>query len=81
MPMLLSGPMSMVKVPSAVSLPVEVNTTENVVSPCKAGARVSTGSTVKVQAFAPVPRVTVILLASTPVGSAQVTVWEECSVM
>ena len=72
--MVLSGPMFTVKTPVVVSPPVEVNSTENVVSPWEAGARVSTGSTVKVQLWAPVPRVTAILVLSTPVGSPQDTV-------
>ena len=69
---MLSGPMLTVKVPVVLLPPAEVMTTLKVVSPCEAGARLSTGSTVKAQLL-PV-WVTVILLASTPVASAQVKV-------
>ena len=70
-----------VKVPVVVVPPVEVNSTEKVVSPCALAERVFTGSTVKVQLWAPVPRVTVILVESTPVALAQPTVYRESSVM
>ena len=70
----LSGPMLTVKSPVAVSPPVEVKSTLKVASPWLAGVRVSTGSTVKVQPSPVLLRVTVILVASTPVASAQDTV-------
>ena len=79
--MVESGPMLTVKVPVVVVPPVEVNSTEKVVSPCALEERVFTGSTVKVQLWAPEPRVTVILLVSTPVALAQPTVYWESSVM
>ena len=60
--------------PVSVSPPEEVNNTLKVASPCEAAARLFTGSTVKEQALAPVPRVTVILVVSTPVASPQVMV-------
>ena len=69
-----SGPIFTENVPEAVAPPSEVKATAKVVTPCKLGARVFTGSTVKTQLLAPEPRFTAILSASTPVASAQVTV-------
>ena len=69
-----SGPMLMVNVPLAAAPPVEVYGTAKVASPCEPTARVSTGSTVKEHPLPEELRVTVILLASTPVASAQLTV-------
>ena len=76
--MSVSPPILTVKVPVAVSPPVDVKATEKVVSPCKPAARVSIGSTVKVQPLSVwlgVLRVTeVSFVLSTLVASAQVTV-------
>ena len=72
--MVLSGPILTVKVPEAVAPPVDAYATEKVVSPCEPTTRLSTGSTVKEHPSPVELRVTVILLASTPVASAQVTV-------
>ena len=68
------GPMFTVKVPLAVAPPVEVKATEKVVLPCEPETRLFTGSTVKTQPVPVEERETVILVESTPVASAQVTV-------
>ena len=69
--MVASGPTFTVNVPVVAEPPSEAKATLNVVSPCKPAARVSIGSTVKLQPL----RVTdASLVLSTPVASPQVTV-------
>ena len=71
--MLESVPTSTVKVPGSSSPPAEVKSTVKVVSPCKFGAKLSMGSTVKLQLPAD-SCVTATLLVSTPLRLEQVTV-------